>query len=116
MKHFLFLIGLMFITHVDLFAANHTVKMLNQGAAGVMIFEPAFLKINTGDSVTFQATDAAHNSASIPGMIPSGGPSWNSALSKDLNALMLQEDDIEKMEAADAIEKKIIETSRSGTR
>ena len=84
MKQFLFLICLMFITQVDLYAANHTVKMLNQGAAGVMIFEPAFLKINKGDSVTFEATDAAHNSASIPGMIPSGGPSWNSALSKDI--------------------------------
>ena len=41
----------------------------------------------------------------------------NSALSKDLNALMLQEDDIAQMAVADAIGKKIIiETSRSGTR
>jgi pseudoazurin len=58
--------------------------MLNQGASGVMVFEPAFLKINTGDTVTFLATDAAHNSASIPGMLPNGASSWNGELSRDI--------------------------------
>tara|TARA_X000000368_G_scaffold280373_1_gene222402 strand:+ start:9466 stop:9858 length:393 start_codon:yes stop_codon:yes gene_type:complete len=65
-------------------AANFEVKMLNQGASGVMVFEPAFLKINTGDTVTFLATDAAHNSASIPGMLPNGASSWNGELSRDI--------------------------------
>jgi len=66
-------------------AANFEVKMLNQGASGVMVFEPAFLKINTGDTVTFIATDAAHNSASIPGMLPKGATSWNGELSRDIS-------------------------------
>ena len=52
-----------------MYGANFEVKMLNQGQDGVMVFEPSLLKINTGDTVTFKATDAAHNSASIPGMI-----------------------------------------------
>ena len=58
--------------------------MLNQNASGVMVFEPAVLKINVGDTVTFKSIDAAHNSASIPGMIPAGAIPWNSELSKDL--------------------------------
>ena len=58
--------------------------MLNQGAEGVMIFEPSVLKINPGDSVTFKSIDAAHNSASISEMIPENAQSWNSDLSRDI--------------------------------
>ena len=72
------------ILNFEMHAANFEVKMLNQGASGVMVFEPAFLKINTGDTVTFLATDAAHNSASIPGMLPNGASSWNGELSRDI--------------------------------
>ena len=67
------------------FAADYTVKMLNQGTGGVMIFEPAILKINKGDTVNFVATDAAHNSASLPGMIPVGAGTWTSELSQDIS-------------------------------
>ena len=70
---------------IDLTSEEYTVKMLNQGATGVMVFEPAFLKINVGDTVTFESTDAAHNSASIPGMIPSGASPWNGQLSRDIS-------------------------------
>ena len=72
------------ILSFDVYSDNHTVKMLNQGATGVMVFEPAFLKINVGDTVTFESTDPAHNSASIPGMIPPGANSWNGQLSRDV--------------------------------
>tara|TARA_B100001173_G_scaffold271852_1_gene250050 strand:+ start:138 stop:575 length:438 start_codon:yes stop_codon:yes gene_type:complete len=72
------------LLNFEMHAANFEVKMLNQGASGVMVFEPAFLKINTGDTVTFLATDAAHNSASIPGMLPNGASSWNGELSRDI--------------------------------
>tara|TARA_B100001564_G_scaffold318445_1_gene295063 strand:+ start:54 stop:497 length:444 start_codon:yes stop_codon:yes gene_type:complete len=65
-------------------AANYDVKMLNQSSTGVMVFEPAVLKINVGDTVTFKSIDAAHNSASIPGMIPAGASPWNGELSQDL--------------------------------
>ena len=39
-----------FLISFDLVSENHTVKMLNQGAGGVMVFEPAVLKINLGDT------------------------------------------------------------------
>tara|TARA_B100000035_G_C20771666_1_gene452884 strand:+ start:151 stop:606 length:456 start_codon:yes stop_codon:yes gene_type:complete len=69
----------------ELFSEAHTVKMLNQGSTGVMVFEPAVLKINIGDTVTFVATDAAHNSASIPGMLPPNANAWNGQLSRDIS-------------------------------
>ena len=58
--------------------------MLNQGSEGYMVFEPSVIKIQKGDSITFKATDAAHNSASIDGMIPAGAKVWNSKLSQDI--------------------------------
>ena len=69
----------------ELFSEVHTVKMLNQGSTGVMVFEPAVLKIDIGDTVTFVATDAAHNSASIPGMLPPNATAWNGQLSRDIS-------------------------------
>ena len=82
MKYFLVFTLILF--NLSIFAVNYDVKMLNQNASGVMVFEPAVLKINVGDTVTFKSIDAAHNSASIPGMIPAGAMPWNSELSKDL--------------------------------
>ena len=82
MKYFLVFTLILF--NLSIFAVNYDVKMLNQNASGVMVFEPAVLKINVGDTVTFKSIDAAHNSASIPGMIPAGAIPWNSELSKDL--------------------------------
>ncbi|MDF0545834.1 pseudoazurin [Sphingobium sp. H39-3-25] len=53
-------------------AKDYTVRMLNKGAAGAMVFEPTFLKIAPGDSVTFEPTDKSHNAESIPTMLPAG--------------------------------------------
>ena len=69
-------------------AANHEVKMLNSGAEGYMVFEPAVLKAAVGDTVTFKATDLAHNSASIIGMIPEGANSWNGGMSQDVSVIV----------------------------
>ena len=79
-----FLIPLIFSFNLFAYAENYEVKMLNQGSEGYMVFEPSFLKINKGDSVTFIATDAAHNSASIKGMIPPGASKWNGNLSQNI--------------------------------
>ena len=42
-------------------AAEVEVKMLNKGAEGLMVFEPALVKIEPGDTVKFVATDKSHN-------------------------------------------------------
>ena len=80
-----FLITLFLSSNVCIQAENYEVKMLNQGSEGYMVFEPSVLKIKKGDTVTFKATDAAHNSASIKGMIPSGAEDWNGKLSQDIS-------------------------------
>src|SRR3954469_9257372 len=51
-------------------AAEIEVKMLNKGAEGLMVFEPALVKIEPGDIVKFVATDKGHNAESIKGMLP----------------------------------------------
>ena len=54
-------------------AAEVEVKMLNKGAEGIMVFEPALVKINPGDTVKFVAADKGHNVEVIDGMLPDGG-------------------------------------------
>ena len=83
MKNFLTTLFLSFNLCIQ--AENYEVKMLNQGSEGYMVFEPSVLKIKKGDTVTFKATDAAHNSASIKGMIPPGAEDWNGKLSQDIS-------------------------------
>ncbi len=72
-------------------AANHEVRMLNSGVEGFMVFEPAVVKAAVGDTVTFKATDMAHNSASIEGMIPEGANAWNGAMSQDVTVTVNKE-------------------------
>jgi len=78
-------------TPLTIFAADHEVQMLNQGTDGVMVFEPAVLKIAPGDSVTFKATNPGHNAASIEGMIPTGAEAWDSGMSQDITVTFTEE-------------------------
>jgi pseudoazurin len=66
-------------------AAEHEIRMLNKGEAGIMVFEPAFLEVAPGDTVHFRAVDKGHNAASIDGMAPEGGATWKGGLSKDVD-------------------------------
>ena len=68
--------------------SEHIVKMLNSGEGGQMIFEPAVIKVSVGDTIHFKATDAAHNSVSIDGMLPTGAVSWASQLSQDISVTL----------------------------
>ena len=70
---------------------DYEVQMLNQGADGLMVFEPSVLHVQPGDSVTFKATDAGHNAASIEGMIPSGAEAWDSGMSQDITVTFSEE-------------------------
>ena len=53
-------------------AAEIEVKMLNKGAEGLMVFEPALVKVAPGDTVKFVATDKGHNAETIKGMLSAG--------------------------------------------
>ncbi|MFZ5746543.1 MAG: pseudoazurin [Pseudomonadota bacterium] len=63
-------------------AKTYTVKMLNKGAAGMMVFEANILRIKPGDSVTFTPNDMGHNAESIPGMLPAGATPFKGAMNK----------------------------------
>jgi pseudoazurin len=64
-------------------AKEITVKMLNKGAEGAMVFEPAFIKAAPGDTVKFIATNPGHNAQTIPGMLPAGEVEQKGAMGKD---------------------------------
>jgi len=72
-------------------AADHEVKMLNRGAAGMMVFEPAFLKVEPGDTVTFKATNPSHNAESIKGMIPEGAEPFKGKLNQEITVTFEKE-------------------------
>ena len=61
-------------------ADNYSVEMLNRGETGTMVFEPAFLHIQPGDTVVFYPTDPGHNVASLEGMIPESAYPIESAI------------------------------------
>ena len=65
-------------------AAEVDVKMLNRGAAGPMVFEPAMVKIAPGDTVHFIAADKGDDVLSVDGMIPDGAQPFEGKLSQDL--------------------------------
>jgi len=65
-------------------AKDYQVKMLNKGARGAMVFEPALVKIAPGDTVTFVATDKGHNAEIIPTMIPAGAAPFKGKMNQNL--------------------------------
>jgi pseudoazurin len=72
-------------------AETFTVEMLNRGEAGAMVFEPAFIQAQPGDTVTFVPTDRSHNSVSIEGMIPEGAEPWEGALNEEVTVTLTAE-------------------------
>jgi pseudoazurin len=79
-------LGIMAALHVD--AANYVVKELNTGPGGTFVFDPMYLHVQPGDTVTFEATDLGHNSESV--LIPAGAKSWKSEISKPLTITLSQ--------------------------
>jgi len=65
-------------------AAEVEVKMLNKGAEGLMVFEPALVKIEPGDTVKFVASDKSHNAESIKSMLPEGAAPFAGKMNEDV--------------------------------
>ncbi|WP_425101793.1 pseudoazurin [Tropicibacter sp. S64] len=57
-------------------AETFEIHMKNKGEAGVMVFEPAFVKAAPGDVIHFVPVDKGHNVESIDGMLPEGVDSF----------------------------------------
>lgn len=65
-------------------AAEVEVKMLDRGTKGMMVFEPALVKINPGDTVKFVPVSKGHNVETIPGMAPAGAAEVHSKPSQEI--------------------------------
>ncbi|MCX7566149.1 pseudoazurin [Sulfitobacter sp. F26169L] len=68
------------------YAEVHEVKMLNKGEEGTMVFEPSFLKIASGDSVVFRASDKGHNAETAKGLIPDGAEGFKGKINQEIEA------------------------------
>ena len=73
------------------FAETFEVKMLNKGADGAMVFEPAFVKAAVGDTINFLSPDKGHNAESIAGMLPAGVEPFKSEMSADFTLTLSAE-------------------------
>lgn len=82
----LFVLG---VSSLSVFAADHEIKMLNQGPDGIMVFEPGFLKANPGDTVTFVSVDPGHDSASVK--VPEGAEPWKGEIGQSVTAKLDKE-------------------------
>lgn len=77
---------------MPVWAADHRVEMLNKDSEGrAMQFEPAFLQIAPGDTVTFVPTSKGHNSESISGLLPEGAQSWKGKFNEEITVTFDQE-------------------------
>tara|TARA_B100000927_G_scaffold227091_1_gene186808 strand:- start:169 stop:606 length:438 start_codon:yes stop_codon:yes gene_type:complete len=90
MKKLAYIIFLSLVS-LSISSEQHIVKMLNAGKEGMMVFEPAYISVNKGDTVKFVATDLAHNSSSVEGMIPEGATPWVGAMSQDIEVTLTEE-------------------------
>ncbi len=65
-------------------AANFEVHMLNKGAEGAMVFEPALVRVAVGDTVTFVPTDKGHNAETITNVLPAGAEPFKGDMGKEV--------------------------------
>lgn len=77
-----------FSASVGASAADHEVKMLNYGTEGSMVFEPSFLEVQVGDTVTFIPTNSGHNVRSY--VVPEGVAAWNTPLDEKTTVTISQ--------------------------
>lgn len=72
-------------------AETHEVRMLNKGAEGRMVFEPATLSVAAGDTVKFLATDKGHNAETIEGMLPDGAEPFRGKINQEIEVSLTEE-------------------------
>lgn len=77
--------GLLAVSGAPALAANFEVQMLNKGAAGPMVFEPALTKVAVGDTVTFVPVDKGHNAETMEQVLPAGGDTFKGELNKPVS-------------------------------
>ena len=85
------LVLMIFIISVPAFSADHTVEMLSSSNGQMMVFKPAVIQINPGDTVTWKATNPGHNTASINEMSPDSSLQWDGKINEELKITFTKE-------------------------
>lgn len=71
------------------FAEMIEVQMLNKGSDGErMVFEPAFVQAEPGDTIKFIATDRGHNAETVDGMIPEGAQGFVGKVNEEIEVTL----------------------------
>ena len=85
------LIPAIFFVSMPVFAADHTIEMLSSSDGQMMVFKPAVLKINPGDTVTWKASNPGHNTASINEMSPDNSLQWDGKINEEVKITFSKE-------------------------
>lgn len=71
------------------FADTIDVQMLNKGADGDrMVFEPAFVQAQPGDTIRFVPTDKGHNAEVNKGMLPEGAEAFKGKINEEFEVTL----------------------------
>lgn len=71
------------------FAETFEVKMLNKGGDGErMVFEPAFIQAQPGDTIKFLASDKGHNAETNKGMLPEGAEEFSGKINEEFEVTL----------------------------
>lgn len=71
------------------FAETFEVQMLNKGADGErMVFEPAFIQAQPGDTIKFIAFDKGHNAEVNTGMLPDGAEAFKGKINEEIEVTL----------------------------
>lgn len=71
------------------FAETFEVQMLNKGVDGErMVFEPAFIQAQPGDTIKFIAADKSHNAELNKGMHPDGAEIFKGKINEELEVTL----------------------------
>lgn len=73
---------------------THVVQMLNtdpDNKRDRMVFKPAVVFANPGDTIVFEPTDKGHNSETMDDMLPEGADGWKGIINKEVSVTLTQE-------------------------
>ena len=70
----------------------HEIQMLNRGSDRQnMVFEPAYLNVAPGDTITFVNAQGMHNAATIEGMLPESASEFNGRIGETISFVATEE-------------------------
>ncbi|GGK84791.1 pseudoazurin [Amphritea balenae] len=72
-------------------AAEYTVEMKNNGVDGSMVFEPAVVRAEVGDTIHFVPTAMGHNAQTVKGLVPEGATTWKGKMNKPVSVTLDKE-------------------------